>query len=507
MAAKPTGTFPLQFLQSDDSQQSLFEARQKPKFLWLCIHLPDLALEVLADSKNNKPYAVFNETKNQGIIQAVSSSAEKMGVTPFMPLSAAFTLCPSLEVSPYDSYVESLQLCKIAKWAENFTSIVSLEPPRSLLLEVQGSLHLFGGLNALKEKIRKRFIQAWPHRFCLAVAPTPMASLLLARYGRETMIMEQSALRSELGRLPVDILLLDTKRLKRLRKIGAQQLHDLWRLPRDGLARRFGPDLLQYLDRVLGVLADPRDSYQVSHKFSLEIDLPMEVKSTHFILMAAKNLIEQLVTFLREGDTAVNELVFYLYHAQTPVTELKLGLRYMSRDAVQLLGLLKEHFNRFKLSSPIVKLELVCHKIYPFISRNESLFLDQTLPVDKGQDDIHWQNLLEQLQGRLGKHAISGLSVRADHRPEKAWCYGELGAFSDQAVVHVRPLWLLPRPRRFPEHLRVKIISGPERIENGWWQGQDVRRDYYTAFDKKGRRLWVFRDLTDKLWYLHGLFA
>ena len=507
MPSRTTAAFPLQLLQSGDRQQSLFETAQKQRFLWLCIHLPDLALEVIAENKDNTPCAIFVETGSQGIIQSVSPAAAEMGVAPFMSLSAAFTLCSSLAVYPYDPRAESLQLRKIAKWAEGFTPIVSLESPRSLLLEVQGSLRLFGGLHALKEKIRKSFAQAWSHRFCLAIAPTPIASLLLASYGQETIVEQQTALRSVLGRLPINGLLLDVKLLKRLRKIGAQQLRDLWRLPRDGLARRFGPELLQYLDRALGVLPDPRKPYKTAQRFSAEIDSPMEVKNTRFILTAAKELITRLATFLRHRDAAVNELVFYLYHLQIPPTELKFGLRYMSRDAGQLLRLLAEHLNQLQLSASVVKLGLICKKINPFISQNESLFSYPLAPLAKGQGDPHWQSLLEQLHGRLGKHAINGLLVQADHRPEHAWRYAELGALGDQAMASVRPLWLLPRPKCLPEYPPLEIVSGPERIEGGWWQGQDIRRDYYTALDKKGRRLWVFRDLIDKLWYVHGLFA
>jgi len=471
--------------------------------------------------KDHKPRAIFIDTGTQCRIQTVSPAAAQMGVAPLMPLSAAFALCSTLVVTPYDSHAESLQLRKIATWAERFTPMVSLEPPRSLLLEVRGSLRLFGGLDSLRAKIRKHFTQTWSHRFCLAIAPTPMASVLLARYGQETVVAEQAALRSVLGRLPIDVVFLDAKLLKRLKKIGVQHLRDLWRLPRDGLARRFGPGLLRYLDRVLGVLADPRNPYKTTQKFMAKIDLPMEVKNTRFIFMAAKKLITQLLTFLRERDAAVSELSVYLYHLQRPPTELTFGLRYMSRDAAQLLSLLEEHLNRLQLSAPVFCVGLSSQKIGPFIRHNEALFASPLAPldsqlvdkeqgeqlVDKEQDDPHWQGLLEQLQGRLGRDAINGLSVQADHRPEHAWRYTELGAPGDMAMAHRRPLWLLPAPICLREHSLTEIVSGPERIEGGWWQGQDIRRDYYTALDKKGRRLWVFRDLMDKHWYLHGLFA
>src|SRR5947208_16859095 len=43
----------------------------------------------------------------------------------------------------------------VAAWACQFTPRVSLEPPQGLLLEVEGSLRLFGGLERLLERLRE----------------------------------------------------------------------------------------------------------------------------------------------------------------------------------------------------------------------------------------------------------------------------------------------------------------------------------------------------------------
>jgi protein ImuB len=51
------------------------------------------------------------------------------------------------------------------------------------------------------------------------------------------------------------------------------------------------------------------------------------------------------------------------------------------------------------------------------------------------------------------------------------------------------------------------LRSGPERIESGWWDERDVRRDYYTAVGTSGRGLWVYRDRVSGKWLLHGLFG
>jgi protein ImuB len=47
---------------------------------------------------------------------------------------------------------------------------------------------------------------------------------------------------------------------------------------------------------------------------------------------------------------------------------------------------------------------------------------------------------------------------------------------------------------------------GPERIETGWWRGQDARRDYYAVTTQLGTRFWIFRRRDDGRWFLHGCF-
>lgn len=54
----------------------------------------------------------------------------------------------------------------------------------------------------------------------------------------------------------------------------------------------------------------------------------------------------------------------------------------------------------------------------------------------------------------------------------------------------------------------LELAGGPERIETGWWDGRDVRRDYYDARTHSGLRLWVYRERDRSgRWWLHGVFG
>jgi protein ImuB len=79
----------------------------------------------------------------------------------------------------------------------------------------------------------------------------------------------------------------------------------------------------------------------------------------------------------------------------------------------------------------------------------------------------------------------------------------------------VRPQWLLQRPQRLitqdglPTFQgALTLHAGPERIEAGWWDGEEARRDYYVALNPRGEAFWIYREHRDLAsWYLHGVFA
>jgi protein ImuB len=111
----------------------------------------------------------------------------------------------------------------------------------------------------------------------------------------------------------------------------------------------------------------------------------------------------------------------------------------------------------------------------------------------------------------------------ADHRPQQAWAPRNLlaGTPEEEAALPAagkgckRPLWMLPEPallhaeKGCPLHLGpLRLIDGPERLETGWWDDDGIARDYYTAVNPRGMRLWVFRDRNPHAdWYLHGFFG
>ena len=110
----------------------------------------------------------------------------------------------------------------------------------------------------------------------------------------------------------------------------------------------------------------------------------------------------------------------------------------------------------------------------------------------------------------------------AEHRPQYAWrAQSLLSDWGSTTLAEARrylrrPLWMLPEPALLPadgayplhQGCRLRLLDGPERLETGWWDEDSMSRDYYTAINPAGMRLWVFRNRKQSpAWYLHGYFG
>jgi protein ImuB len=74
--------------------------------------------------------------------------------------------------------------------------------------------------------------------------------------------------------------------------------------------------------------------------------------------------------------------------------------------------------------------------------------------------------------------------------------------------LFAEPQWLSGKNPITRGRAPLELLSGPERIETGWWDGREVTRDYFVARDERGVRLWIYRDRrAPHGWYLHGLFG
>lgn len=469
--------------------------------LWLGVGLPSLPLDLLCrGTMDATPLTVLTNSGRIPRVLYCNDIARRLGVRPGMSLNAALVLCPQLRYRHHDPAAAQAALERLAAWAGHFSPRVSLDSSQGILLEIEGSLNLFGGLDALYRRMTEG-IARLGYRAVLAVAPFPLAASLLARWGKAVKVCSVEELTACLGELPVALLGLDNTVREGLASVGIRRLIELFSMPRDGLDRRFGPELVACLDRLVGRQPDPRPGFIPAPSFQARLELPAPSQEREALLFAIHRLLQELDGLLAVHASGIERFELVLHHHSGEPTRLYLGLTQPSRDSRHWLNLLRIRLETLILDQPVEAIEVRAERWVTLAEASGNLF--GMSPIEDGTP------LLERLQARLGEAAVRGLTLVPDHRPERAWRWIDPGEAGPDLACPSRPLWLLSDPvplaDPLPAHWR---LTGPERIESGWWDSADVSRDYFIAEGPGGECWWVFRERRgDHCWFLHGLFA
>ena len=349
----------------------------------------------------------------------------------------------------------------------------------------------------------------------LAVAATPLAALWLARSGtseaNEAIYPDLPATRAALTAVPIAALELAPPLARRIEGFGLRRLGDVLALPRASLGARLGKPFVIDLARALGEVADPQPWFVFPERFEQGLELPAPVEAAPVLLFAARRLIAALAGWLAARNAAVREIDCLIDHGHGVVTAVPLAFSAPVHAVARIERVLKERLDALALSAPALALRLCVREAEPREARSHALF------DGAGQRHEALADLMDRLAARLGPQAVQGLACHADHRPELASRAGSDPSALQASALSTppRPLWLVESPEALREsHGRpqragpLALVAGPERIESGWWDGLDARRDYFIAIDSQGRWLWIFRDPRPPGgWFLHGWFA
>lgn len=511
--------------------------------LWTCLLFPSLPLDVFMRAQPpdaaTRPFAVSSGGHYPRVV-AASAAARAAGIRDGQLISAALALAPDLVLRDRDTAAERHALAQLATWTLTFTPMACLAPPDGIVAEIGGSLRLFDGLPRLVARLVGG-THALGYAARLGIAPTPGAALLLARAGRTQPVLDRAQLPAVLAPIPLALLDLPDAARATLREAGVTTFGDAAALPRDGLARRFGAALVDSLDHALGRTPDPRAAFVPPPHFTSKLDLPAPVHDAEALGFGVQRLVQEFAGWLTARGLGVVRLTLTLAHERhlrrrgMPATVVPFALGAPARMPAHLLGVLRERLARVALPATVESITLASDETAPLAGRNLGL-----LPGDDA--DAVEVPLTDRLRARLGEDALLRLAPHAEHRPELALRNLPLAAGASarrgtappparararqsaaqrwandplrMTIDAPRPLWLLAEPQPLAHLLAAQpwaLRDGPERIESGWWDGNDVRRDYFVATTPAGETMWIYRDhrygIDDGEWFLHGIFA
>ncbi|MHB1949963.1 MAG: Y-family DNA polymerase [Acidiferrobacteraceae bacterium] len=466
---------------------------------WLCLCFHALSFEICFPRDPGTPCAVTEKN----LVVAVNRAAAGAGIHIGCSIESALVSVPMLQVRPRNPSREETWLHERARRALALTPMVSVSG-ESLLLEIGGSERLFGGRERLLARALAALVSGAACHY--AGAPTALAALCLARGGVTG--CAENDFRQRFGALPVTALPVSGMTLQKLQDLGLRKTGECLKLPREGLARRF-PELPALFDRAFGRIADPMTPYEPPVRFENRMDLVSAAWTWDEMQPVMEDLFAGLERELRRHAASVDCLDLELRYRHADPTLITVRFAHPQVSAHRLLTLCRERIGIERLPEAVEAIRIRTAVFLPGHGTAGHLF-----PLDSGGQGVGG-DLLDHLRMRLGTR-VHGLAEVSEHRPERAFTDSMPGTEAGASITRAaRPLWLLHAPRRLSlrhgqpcYHGRSLCLrEGPERIESGWWDGNDISRDYFIAQDASGTKLWVFNDLRGRQWFLQGVFS
>jgi protein ImuB len=502
------------------------------------------------------PFATIADAAGQRLLAAVNPAAIAAGLAPGMPLADALSFLPGLATAAAEPAEDAAALRRLAEWCGRYSPWTAPDGTDGVRIETTGSAHLWGGEEALAADLVARL----DHRHIIgriAIADTLSAAWAMARFaetGRDLVILPPGDCRAALAPLPIEALRLDPVTVQGLRRVGLKRVGDLYAMPRDAVARRFGEVVARRLDQALDDLPEPISPLGETPIRRVRLSFAEPIADPADLLRATERLVADLVTRLAREGMGARRLDLAFHRVEGRVERIRLGTARPSRDPRHLTALFKERLYTVDPGLGVEDMILAAFAVEP-------------LPAEQidmaGRIALHDAGgiapLLDRLGNRLGLAAVSRLEPRASHIPERASvqvpaaspsppslrsgpspAMRERGDPAHRAgwvrVPHEPPrpirlfdppepiqaFWLLPDdpPFRFTwrrRGYRVMRADGPERIADEWWRPEgsaaiDAIRDYYRVEDEEGRRFWLFRSGLhggdrEPRWFVHGVFS
>jgi protein ImuB len=508
--------------------------------LWLALQFPQLPLDRLGPAAHEGPLALTAVDGSTPRIGVVNAAARAQGVRVGHTVAAALALCDVLRILPRDVRGEQETLRSLATVALGFSSHVGLHGEAGIVLEVEASQRLFDGLVPLSRAVLLA-CTTLGYSAQAAIAPTPSGARLLARQGERRIVRRTDTLENLVAGWPLELAEIPAATRVSLDGIGVRRFDALLRLPRAELARRFGRDLVHYLDGLFGRRAEPVEPFRPPEHFESGFELPYAIEHGQALAFPVSRLLRELGAWLLIRQQALLRAEIVLRHEDHPPSSVLLGLVRASGDVEHLIGLARAQIERLALPGPVSAMTLRALECGPLAGAARDLFASANEREDIGR-------AIERLSSRLGAGAVRRLLEHAEHRPERAASRppaNELAlpetsrvrangagqpkggravaagaAVNDAAAAYAataappadRPLFLLDPVQPLEWWLRqaggATGFDGPERIESGWWDGAPVARDYFRIATTHGVRLWAYRERPPRDgWFVHGIFA
>ncbi len=479
------------------------------------------------------PFAIVGDQNGAQVLTSLNPEAEAAGLRAGQPLRDATAMCPGLLTRPADPLAEAAFLTVLRRWAGKFSPWVAEEPPASLVIDLTGCAHLFGGEAALLVEVEQDCTRlgltvragvadtrgaAWGlARFAGRVAEPARNGDAIDQEARATrsravkrrgwerggappavggghtpqgVIAAPGHARQALARLPLSALRLPPDVIDGLARLGLRRVEEVMDLPRAALARRFGAETLRRVDQALGLEPEPVAPARAPLHFAARLTLPEPIGLASDIIAGLDRILPAVCARLVTAGRGARRVRLQGFRVDGVTQCVEVGLARPANEPDRIRPLLLLKIDQIDPGFGIDCLRVEALETEPVYAIQHRGHADATAAaIARQTSDTGLIDLIGKLGARLGTEHVTRLHPAASHIPEKAVTVVS-AAWSEPAAAPwpepraPRPMILFrPEPLGAPEHdptpptrfrwrrrdLILRVAVGPERIAPEWW--------------------------------------
>ncbi len=492
-----------------------------------CVEVPALPLQLLLHRHpawRDRPVAVVDRDKPQGVILWTNGAARRLHVLPGMRYAAALSLARTLHAAEVPAPEIRQGVEQLTDRLRRFSPGVepSTAEPGTFWLAASGLERLYASLDAWARQLRAAVGELGFH--CrVAVGFTRFGSYAAARAGTGdgTVVFqrteeEQAAIRA----VPLGALGVTPKLLGQLERLGVTAVGQFLALPAAGLRRRFGAEAQRLHAQASGASWAPLVPLPETEPLCRRVDLDIAETDIYRLLFQVKRLLDPLLDRLTGQREALAELRLRLIFdppgsGPREQTE-QIRPAAPTLDVRQWMNLIHLRLESLELGSGVEALELAADAV-PLSSHQLALF------AARPRRDVEAaERALARVRAEFGDQAVVRATLREGHLPEARFCCEPLARVRPARPRDVlvrslvrriaeRPVPLAPRPGHEPDtwlpeqggHGHPAACTGPYVVSGGWWR-QAVHREYHFVRLRSGEVLWLYHDRLRRRWFRQG---
>ncbi len=483
---------------------------------WLVLHLPAFRVERCGHGATDL-VALTVEEHGGTRLCAVSPEATARGLRAGMTAAEARSLEPDVKLEPLDAAAEDEDRMSLLRALERLSDTLWPLADDAFALEIsrvpRGDATLEAAL-ALAAELG--------HVGYAVIADDPDAAYALCSLGSRALVVEPLGTAAAIGGLPVQSLRPSVELLHAWREVGVASIGDLARLPPSAVRDRYGPEGVRLFQIARGKPTDQVLRASITAKGGTVAQartvLPGPTTTTQPLWFAIQGLIGKLAEQVARQDRAIVRLLVQIELERSLSASFRVRSGRPTASADRLRALVRPRVEALRVEAPALEVTVVAEETCPLRSWQASLY-------DRAEAQEPLPDLLARLSDALGEGAVFTPQLAPSWRPERAFICSEPLPLRLTARAHTivelpqRPILLEATPKpievrteadrpvrvRFGEGWEVVLRArGPEHLSGDWWRPNPFDRAYWVV--DFGIVAWLYLDLSDGRWFLHGWY-